>query len=242
MRQAPHISQEFNILTPEAAQKHAAVLLEQALIKIRAAISHCVSGVPEISCGRLAKPVRVGSTVFHIPLNPDAAAARSLDEELRAVFGSWPQGGLRRNEVGTTVIVQYPRLFAALYAWGYLNPEREWADVINWVREAPCTAGEAGERDILQVFKGFAHGEQAYGIVFQSDNQRLCFNPDYQGRVARVMADCMEVDPRELCRFERRKIVDALFQAHPRLVGLFPGPRSVLEAMVEVIQKGGSAA
>lgn len=175
-------------------------------------------------------------------MNPNAAAIRSLNEELQAVFGSLPHDGLKRREVDAAAIVQYPELFAALFAWGFLHPEEEWGDVIRWEREPSGTCREADKRDTLRVFAGFSHGEQECGISFQSGDRRLYFDSAYQGRVARVMADCMETAPLDLCRLDRVAIVDELLQTYPQLDGLFPDARTVLEAMVEIIQKGGSAA
>jgi hypothetical protein len=241
MKQAPRAPQEFAILTPEAKRERATALLTQALAEIRGMIGACLSGVPETG-GRLAKPVRVGGRVFHIPLNPNAAAIRSLNEALQTVFGSWPHDGLRRSEVEDAAIGRHPELFAALFAWGYLHPEEEWGDAILWEREPSGTCREVDKRDALRVFAGFAHGEQESGIPFQSGDRRLYFDSAYQGRVARVMTDCMEAAPRELCRLSRMAIVGELFQTYPQLERLFPDARTVVEAMVEIIQKGGSAA
>jgi len=241
MERTPKTSQEFSILIPEAAQRHAASLLNQALSKVRGATEACLRDVPET--GRmLARPVMVGGTVFRIPLTPNVTALRSLNEELQAIFGSIRLHGLKRADIDTAAIRQHPELFAALYAWGYLWPENEWGDVIQWVREPPCTGGEADRRDILQVFTGFAHGAEGSGIHFRSGDRRLCFDSAYQGRAARVMSDCMEVGPQELCDLDRMEIVSALLQHYPELSGQFQDVSAVLEAMVEVVQKGEGAA
>ncbi|MDD5041109.1 MAG: hypothetical protein PHX87_00295 [Candidatus Peribacteraceae bacterium] len=241
MEQSPRAPKEFAILTPEAAQREADILLKQALAAVREVVETCLHGIPAPR-RRLAKPVRVGGTVFRVPDTPSDSAEHSLSYALQAVFGSKTPVGIQRAEVSTEAIARHAELFAALYAWGYLYPEEEWEDVIQWEPEPPCTASEANRRDILQVFTGFAHGSDGDGIAFQSGDQRMCFNPAYQGRVARVIADCMEVAPQDICRLERMEVVHALLETYPQLGNLFPDPGMTLEAMVEIVQKGESAA
>lgn len=236
MNQSPYSPPEFAILTPEAAQKHADTLLRQALADVRAAVEACLQGTPETG-NRLSKAVRVGQEVFHIPDRPNAAAAQSLLEAIKVITGTMISWGVKRAEVDDTAITRHPQIFAALYVWGYLYDPKEWENVIRWEPEPPAASGEAYKRDVLQVFTGFMHGSAESGIRFRSDDDQMCFNPVYQGRVARVIADCLGMSPSELCHGqEPAEVAQKLLEAFPNLRSLSPHPEAVLEAVVTVLQ------
>ncbi len=216
--------------------EHADSLLQQALCEVRTAIEACMHHIPETGF-RLAKPIRVGGKVFHIPENPNKEAARALQVAIERIVGKEPWSGIRRSEVDTATVTQYPELFAALYVWGYLHREQEWDDVIQRGPEPRDTSAEAYTRDVFQVFTAFSHGSAESGIRFQSGDRQMCFNSEYQGRVARVVADCLGVAVSELCNgSEPAEVAQILLKTFPNLRGLAQHPEVVLEAMVAVLQ------
>lgn len=236
MKQPSSAPQEFSIFAPEAEMEHADSLLKQALSEVRAAIGACMHNIPETGF-RLAKPIRVGDRVFHIPEHPDKEAAQSLQNAIERIIGKEPWSGIRREEVQDAAITQYPELFAALYVWGYLHCEPEWDDVIRREPEPRDTSAEAYKRDVFQVFMGFLHGSAESGVRFISGDRQMCFNSEYQGRVARVVADCLGVATSELCNGqEPAEVAQILLKTFPNLRGLSQHPEVVLEAMMAVLQ------
>lgn len=237
MQQQSSTPQEFAILTPEAARTHADVLLRQALASVRAAIEACLQGTPETGNNRSSKAVRVGQKVFHITQYPNEAAAQSLLSALQTITGSKVFSGMQRAEVDDAAIARYPELFAALYVWGYLYPRDQWEDAIQWEPESPALSSEAYRRDVLQAFTGFMHGSAESGIRFRSGDDQMCFNPVYQGRVARVIADCLAVSPSELCHGqEPADVARKLLEKFPNLRSLSQHPAAAIEAIVTVLQ------
>ncbi|MFH0851914.1 MAG: hypothetical protein V1876_04165 [Candidatus Peregrinibacteria bacterium] len=236
MQQSPRTPQEFSVFTPDAAKQHADTLLQQALTSVRTAVEACLQHAPERGC-RLSRTVRVGQQLFHVPPFPNETAAQSLLSALQAATGSHVCSGLQRAEVDDAAIARHPGLFAALYAWGHLYPHDQWEDVIQYEPEPSATSSEAYRRDVLQVFTGFMHGSAESGIRFRSGDDQMCFDPAYQGRVARVVADCLGVPPEDLCHGqEPAAVARQLLQAFPNLRSLSQHPEVVLEAMVTVLQ------
>lgn len=234
MDQVQHLPQEFDVFTPEASRQKADALLRRALTGIRSAVEACLHSAAEKQLP--AKKVRVGDRAFPVPeiACPDFASALGL--AMKTIAGPSMLWGLRRSEVTNEAIAQYPQVFAALYAWGYLYPQQAWEDVIRWEDSPKETAENASE--VLQVFIGFLHGTEGSGIRFRSGGSALCFDSSYQGRIAEVMAACMQITVQELCRLDRMTVVNALLRTHPALKRLCEDPRKVLEAMVEVVQQG----
>ncbi|MDO8468131.1 MAG: hypothetical protein Q7S29_00015 [Candidatus Peribacter sp.] len=236
MKQPSPAPQEFSIFAPDAATEHADSLLKQALSEVRTAIEACMHNIPETGF-RLSKPMRVGGKVFHIPEYPNNDAGRSLRNAMERIIGKEPSSGIRREEIDDAAIAQHPEFFAALYVWGYLRPEQGWSDVIGREPEPHDTSAAAYQRDVLQVFTGFMHGSAESGVRFQNGDRQMCFDSTYQGRVARVIADCLGVSPADLYHGqEPAAVAQILLDAFPNLRGLSQHPAAVLEAMVTVLQ------
>ncbi|MDD4287033.1 MAG: hypothetical protein PHO20_02090 [Candidatus Peribacteraceae bacterium] len=235
MQQPSSASPEFAIFKPEAARGHADHLLSTLLATIRTGIEHCLRAVPE-PAHYLTNPIRVGDQVFHIPAFPNMAAQKALQVSLVQLIGDKPFNGLRRSQVDDSAIAQFPELFAALFAWEYLHPESEWKDVICH-EPTRGTCGEQYPQEVFAAFQGLLHGSEESGIRFQNGERQLCFNPAYQGRVARVVADCLGVATSELCNGqEPAAVAQILLKKFPNLRGLSQQSEDVLEAMVAVLQ------
>jgi hypothetical protein len=244
MTKSPGESKEFSIFNPETARQRADELLREALGGVRHAIEKCLEDTPK---EKPIKRVRVGNTVFGIPASPELGHAPlwRLDYTLNCALEQICEDaktkgvvGIHRKDVDESSISRHPELFAALYAWGYLWPREDWEDVIRWEPEHPASLGEMSEEEVLQIFMGFAHGTEGVGITFVSSGRRMCFDPAYLEPVRRVIMKCMGVGPQEILTLDRMQVVRMLLEKYSGLRQCLQDSEIVLEAMVEVIQRG----
>jgi hypothetical protein len=234
MQQISPASPEFAIFKTEAAREHADHLLSTLLATIRTGIEQCLHKVPE-PAHYLTNAIRVRDQVFNIPAFPNAEAQKALQTSLVSLIGDSTCGGLRRSHIDDRAIAQFPELFAALFAWGYLHPESEWEDVVCH-EPVQGTCGEQYPKEVLAAFQGFLRGSEESGIRFRNGEFRLCFNADYLGRTLRIIADNMAVSDSDVATLQPSVVVQMLVQKFPALKGLCEHSEATLEAMIAVIQ------
>ncbi len=219
--------------TPEASDQISKRVLDRHIQELKVAVCECLCTRP-MSNTIPVVPVKVCGEEFFIPYSPHVEAyarVRAAVERLTPI---------KRSDVPPETVEEFRQLFAALFAWGHLQPEKDWENQIQ--RFSPGESSEQwDEAYVVSVFRNFLSGSEADGgtpFMADSGNIRLCFDLNQTGMLERILLDHCE------CRgpidsIDRMEAATFLLSEYPSLSQIHRNPHPVLEAVIGFVCTGG---
>lgn len=223
----------YDFFTPVARDRISWQLLRDTISALREAVETCLSSRPQPD-SIPAISVHVCGERFWIPNRPGEEAFKRLRIVMERL------GPLKRSDVPIETVNALRRMFAALFAWGHLEPVEDWRNQIQY-SPTEGTVQQANEQYVQGVIRNFLSGNAAEGgefFVAGTGSMRLCFDTGYGGMLERVLCDHCGLGGSELSAVDRQATAASLLEKYPSLKAMHSHPQEALEAAIEYVCRG----